>query len=1257
MLYLLDIKTPIVNNTIKIRLLLLLLTLSFFGTAITIRRSVTKDIMLKLETKTLTENIHYKETIIEDLFTDTESVKKLTNVRQYPLETARILNDAYEKNLIFVYIYENNNLIQWGTNIYVPDDPNHLNEGENFIYETNRYFIAVKKTIGSHILVALIPTKRNFQDRNLYLDNNFYANLDPDRNLQLADYKDTKGVENVYSKNGNLLFSVKFHKGKINNFFTSLEILMWIFGTIALISLIHNLCLWICSKGFAWSSIFLFAVFLALLRWVEFETNWLTTHITHSIFDPKNYALSQFFPNLGILVLIFILVFWLIAYAWSIRADLKISKFFYQRNVAIISTFILYLSIYIVVNVTFSILGTIISDSGLTTDLTQILGLTMFSWYAIFALCISTGIIIFYIDIIQELTNRLITSTNTLIAIHITTLFFSLLLHNMYASLNIANVTICLMIAVRSYNFKKNFQYKFASQILYLLFFSILASIKHGEYSNIKNTNELKIGIKGIEAEDDINAISLFMDIESEIGKDKQLQNYFLHASNYNDQKNINEYIRQKYISGYLAKFDYESYFYDANNQPLGKYSKNEIEEFRKNVIEQSIKVTSNFYRLKSQIGSHDYFAQFKIPYAKNNWGTVIVKLTNKSFSYNLSYPGILSEGRLNNLQMDILKKNSFVIYKDDEIIQQSGNFSYPLTPREFSKQKFEYDILEKNDGYIHMSFRPDDYTLIVMSCPKINLWTYLTTTSTIFIILFIFLAVSSLIMWSFKILKNRNFKFKNFKYSIYLLRNKVQYSSRIQTYFVITVILSLLFSGLISFISIDKQLEQNNENNRLQYIAEIGKRIELTLNSNQAFDDYSTLSNYLNVLSRSVSTDFTLYNKAGMMIYSSQPKIFDQKLLSKYINPNAFYQLSKLHKSEVLEQEQIGTFTYPSSYTVIKNNDLKTVAYLGIPFYSANKDSDINKNILSNTLINIYALILLIIGFIAAFLANKITEPLNIIKRKLSETSIDQNNEPIFWQRNDEIGALIKEYNIMILKLDDTAKKLVRAERENVWREMAQQVAHEIKNPLTPMKLGIQHLSRSFEANDPKFPDRFKQISTSFIEQIDSLTDIANEFSAFAKLPTAKLVTINILDKVSKSVDVYSNNPNVNIQIINATEKEKVFVMGDKGQLLRLFNNLIKNAIEAAISKKRITIQIIINIIPDHIVEIQVRDNGSGIPTDVQKMIFTPNFTTKSSGTGLGLAFVKQTVEGMGGDIDYETAEGKGTTFTIHVPEVFEAD
>jgi len=257
-----------------------------------------------------------------------------------------------------------------------------------------------------------------------------------------------------------------------------------------------------------------------------------------------------------------------------------------------------------------------------------------------------------------------------------------------------------------------------------------------------------------------------------------------------------------------------------------------------------------------------------------------------------------------------------------------------------------------------------------------------------------------------------------------------------------------------------------------------------------------------------------------------------------------------------------------------------------------------------------------------------------------------------IDWKENDEIGSLVKEYNRMIAELAENADLLAKSERETAWREMAKQVAHEIKNPLTPMKLSIQQLQRTFKDGRIDMEAHVQQLTQSLIEQVETLSSIANSFATFAKMPKALTEKVELKSILTHVVDLFRQTSLATINCYFSVE-ENCYVLADKEQLVRVFNNLIKNAIQALPNEKEGKIELRISR-EKNIFLISIKDNGTGIAPETVNKIFEPNFTTKTAGMGLGLAMVKNMVDSFKGSITFETEQGKGTTFFVRLQEAF---
>jgi signal transduction histidine kinase len=479
---------------------------------------------------------------------------------------------------------------------------------------------------------------------------------------------------------------------------------------------------------------------------------------------------------------------------------------------------------------------------------------------------------------------------------------------------------------------------------------------------------------------------------------------------------------------------------------------------------------------------------------------------------------------------------------------------------------------------------------------------------------------------------------------------------SRIHLAMLSVVMLSFVVIGVVTiFVFVDRY--DNNNKMKLRKTMQVAERaVQDYFKSKNIRPDavsfhHETSSpqfkNYLFNLANKEHLDINVYNFYGSLNATSQENIYNKALLARIMAPDAYYKMSELHKSLLVEVEKIGSLQYLSSYIPVRDNEGNTAGYINIPFFASQKELNYQISNILVALINLYTLIFLVSGALAVGIANWLTKGLQVLIEKFKTFDLKEN-EKIAWAYDDEIGLLLREYNKMVEKVVENAKRLAQSERESAWREMAKQVAHEIKNPLTPMKLNIQYLQQAMDRKQNNIEQLTKNVATSLIEQIDTLSNIASAFADFAKMPEATPELINLNEVVKNAVELYNNSHQVQVHLEMPEEKLISFV--DKTQLLRVCNNLLKNALEAIPEDRQPNIHVSLEKKETQAI-LKIQDNGSGISDETAAHIFSPYFTTKGSGTGLGLAMTKRIIDFWKGKIYFETAEDKGTTFFIELP------
>ncbi len=471
---------------------------------------------------------------------------------------------------------------------------------------------------------------------------------------------------------------------------------------------------------------------------------------------------------------------------------------------------------------------------------------------------------------------------------------------------------------------------------------------------------------------------------------------------------------------------------------------------------------------------------------------------------------------------------------------------------------------------------------------------------------------------------------------------------------FLAMILLTLLAFILIAVVTIYQYKEQADD----YHIKRLGRK-ETAIKETINFEllrrtSFPLETRYLPVIFREKiheikavhKLDLDIYDLSGKLLISSY-KGFKKDTTNQQISKRLLKELASKLKHRVVLTDEEKNENIQSSYSYIKDNKFKNIGILRLTYVQDNSEQKKELNEFLSRLSLVYIFIFIIAIALAYLLSTYITRTIKTVSEKMKQTRLNKRNEKIHLNNaSAEISLLINSYNDMIDELEDSAVKLAQSEREQAWREMAKQVAHEIKNPLTPMRLTVQSFERKFDAQDPAIKEKVKEYSKTLIQQIDTMSSIASAFSDFAKMPTQKKETVNVVEVVKLSIDLFSED-----YISFYASEENIELQLDKNQLIRVINNLVKNAKQAVASNEKPKIEVSI-ILEKNTVSIKVADNGKGISDAVKDRVFEPKFTTKSSGMGLGLPMVKNIIETYGGNISFTSTEDVGTVFTVKIPK-----
>jgi len=1185
----------------------------------------------------------------------------------------------FEREGLVFLIFENDTLCFWTDNTVAVD--NHLSQNNfngQIVQLPNGWFEVVKLQAGKKVLFALILMKREYAYQNKYLTNEFQDdfNLNPEVSIKIDNEKtgkrarfrnDEKGTSDVFETEGEYLCTLVFPSENSENhflffFIIFLNLLGFIFSVWFLQAEVDSLA---DKIGQGWA-VLLLTLTIGVLRYLTLGIDFPKVFYDTKLFSPELYgdASYSWLGSLGDLLINAFLLFYLSFFFYreiQIRQEEQKDSFsfwehparkkFFGRIFIFFSIFFLFFASGII-NYVFE---GIISNSNIPFTLNDIFSQNIYTYTALLIIGLFFISYFLLLDKMLDYIRSMEKGRKTILIASFSAILLFIFVSHLLGTVDIILISwpVLLFLTVLWVKEKK-FSYSFSVIVILLFVISFFSAHVVLKFTERKEQGSRKIFAQKLSAEQDPLAEHLFTEVEIPISTDTALINLLHHsyhkknnsaAISADKAQNFTRSLIAKYFSGYWEKYEIKVSVFDTTCLPLVQGSlsdRDNLNYFEGVISSEGIPTESNsFFYLTSSTGRISYLARIPLIQTKDysyRIGDLFIEFDSRIISEEMGFPELMLDRKLGiaNELMDY----SYAKYKDGKLITYHGKFPYSLSsesflPKNVTEKFFPNESFSDMDGYNHLSYMTDENSLVVISRKDEGRVAVATTFSYLFAIFSLILLILLL-------------------FRIFIFGKKIQmdsFRSRIQYVLVSMVLFSLLFFGAGTVYYIKQQYERQTQQSvrdkmlsaLVEGTQELGAEKELKLTKSDYF------SYVLKRMANIFITDITLYDKAGNLAGSSQMKMFDEGLLSRKMCPESYSRLALKQNIEFIHDEKIGQLEYLSAYCSFRNNNGDLLGYLNIPYFARQSELEKEISAILSAIINIYVLLFVISVILALAISEYFTKPLKLIQEKLSKIKLGKTNEPIEWKTQDEIGSLVNEYNRMIDELQKSAELLAKSERETAWREMAKQVAHEIKNPLTPMKLSIQHLQRTWNNKDDDMDKKIARITETLVEQIETLSTIASEFSNFAKMPVTVNEKINLKNILENSISLFHTSTDT--EIIFESALDEAFVYADKEQMLRVCNNLLKNALQAIPETLQGKIEVSL-IRKNESLLIKIKDNGTGISEEGMNKIFMPNFTTKTGGMGLGLAMVKSIVETFNGKIWFETSRGNGSTFFVSLPE-----
>ncbi len=1246
----------------KVKWILLLIAIVLLGVSIAIDVFKAPNTETEHYAQILQDYLKQEEKVADAIVENTEFLNKFIDKStvsdlEYEIFNQKFTLLVYEKDSL---IFWNNTRVGFGIDeskkyfLHSKDEyqkrgaldkSTHLYASKNAIYYTKE-----KQLDDGKLVVVLIPIKYIYKyvTNSIYLENIFGVDAyDDTEDITIPkDLRLTLNLEEASSlvKNlkGEVVFGLKMEKPvrstKVDNALFVLNLLAFI---LFLIVISHTTLIFI-NKNEYWKGLTFLIVSIVLLRVFMSYLGFSDHFISISFFEEK-ISSHLFSATIGDLLINSILVLWVSIFFHRTFYEERFKELPNIQKYAI--AFFIYLFIVCIILFVTDILKNLVLETDIPFDFNAVAKINVQSFMAIIGVLLLMMSLFFFTHKTSNIIHKMELGMMNRIFVLLGAISIAYLsAWALGVDLPLILLFLFSNIYILSFDlFVEKDSTSFAWIIVWLIIFSGFSASFIYRYNIEKEYNKRLEYAELLSKERDAVLEKEMVELYNQSKDDEDLLNVVINKFS---EKEVEEIFEQNHSidSRFLFYKVYFHLFIEDSTEivALDKDSEKILNVFK----DDRTKIQENLHYVSSSSSRGFYYIRLYFPIDNYTKKLIILEFEHSVGESESAYTELFINENYKKAE-DILQYN-FAIYKGRRLVEQNGNgYSSFISEDQEIPKLGEYKF-SNHEGKSYLTYHDRNGMLVIINqnLPEFtsqfrSLFAYLFTIMVL--VLSFFVLINALVQLIFR-------GASLFYQTTTSLRNRIQ----------ISVILMILFSFIvIGFITIfffdaknteyhDKRFDRKAQSVRGSMAREISRwNID-----RDSIDRWKQIAKPVSQIHR---TDVNIYSLEGKLIASSMQEVFSKGLSAPFINAKALYDL-QVKKKEITRMdkenaEQIGELKYVSQYEMLKNTKGDLIAYLGIPYYAHESKLASDTSDFISTLLNIYVILLLMAGLIAIWVARSITRPIAELGEKMKELKIGKKNEPIIWKDSkDELSELVIEYNKMIQKLEDSAELLAQSEREGAWREMAKQVAHEIKNPLTPMKLSIQYLEYASQSNPDNIEGMIKRVSRTLIEQIDNLSHIATEFSNFAKMPRAENEEFIINSTVQSVYDLFVNERE-DVEMEISLPKEKIPVYADKKQLLRVLNNIIKNAIQAIPEDRKGKIHVELNKLNEEKFQVAVHDNGTGIEKDMFEYIFIPHITTKSSGTGLGLAMSKNIVESLGGKIYFKSTVGVGTTFFIEMP------